>query len=583
MTLRPEPERLGDRTVGPFDDRRAASSVLAVVLMMGFVAAAAVSLFVVGSATIAETTETTQERQIETSFQELNKDISSVAYEREGYRETEFDIHSDTAAFRQTDAGRITVSTDGTEIVNQSIGALVYETNDATIAYQAGGIWRGTGEDARLESSPPVNYRDGSLTFPIPALTGDETVTSGTIGLQKIETQAPVNDEGYIEGQLVTLEITSEYYAGWAEYFRTQTNHVAVSVNHSPPGPTGTVTVKLGRPVANGNFQNGVMATGGGVTLDNGNAEVDGDVSATGDVTDNTDGIDGETDEDVESDLYELDEAIDRKVEKAADVVANGSDHSIESLDVESASSTITAGTYYDSDGIDLDDDVTFDVSSGNVTVIVDGDMEIEGDVHVVGTSSGNAVRIYSTGNFGMSNAHVGAAESDGAEHFQMYGTADMTFAMTGGSSTHLVGTVYAPRNEAVLDDGEANPAVLGGGGNHCDGWDMCVATGSSAVTGAVVGGPMYVGQSTTIEYDESLESVEPTLQLDEGVLPPPITYLKVAVHRVEVNASTVALSSPGRFASPNAVESGSTAASQGVGTVTASMTAAGIRSRTIA
>jgi hypothetical protein len=561
-------------------DERGASSVLAVALMMGFVAAAAVSLFVVGSATVAETTETTQERQIETAFQELDKDVSSVAFKREAYRETEFAIQSETAAFRQTDAGRITVSADGTEIVNQSIGALVYETDDTTIAYQAGGVWRGTGEDARLESSPPVNYRDGSLTFPIPALTGDETVTSGTLGLKKVETQAPINDQGYIEGELVTLEITSEYYMGWAEYFRTQTNDVAVSVDHSPPGPTGTVTVKLGRPVANGNFQNGVMATGGGVTLDNGNAEVNGDVSATGEITDNTDGIDGETNEDIESDLYELDEAIDRKVEKAEDVVSNGSDDSIESLDVESASNPVTAGTYYDDDGIDLDDDVTFDVSSGNVTLIVDGDLEIEGDLDVTGTSSGHAVRIYSTGDFGISNAHVGASESDGAEHLQVYGTSDMTFAMTGGASTHLVGTVYAPRNEPVLDDGDSNPAVLGGGGNHCDGWDMCVATGSSAVTGAVVGGPMYVGQSTTIEYDESLSSVEPTLQLEEGVLPPPITFLKVAVHRVEVNASNVVATPNAQFVNPNAVGGDATATSPSTGTAPAALGTDGARAQ---
>ena len=46
-------------------DDDAASSMLAVILMMGFVAAAAVSLFVVGTATLDQTTDDAQERQVE--------------------------------------------------------------------------------------------------------------------------------------------------------------------------------------------------------------------------------------------------------------------------------------------------------------------------------------------------------------------------------------------------------------------------------------------------------------------------------------------------------------------------------------
>jgi len=218
-------------------DDDAASSMLAVILMMGFVAAAAVSLFVVGTATLDQTTDDAQERQVENSFRQLNKEVSSVAFGRQKYRTMDFDIEDNRAAFRKANTGQIKVFVDGKEEVDKSVGSLVYEGEGDSLAFQAGGVWRGTGKDSRMVSKPPVEYQDGSLSFPIPVLTGDDNVQRGDLDINKQRTIAPLNDDGYIEGKLVKLEITSEYYMGWAEYFRTQTNDVAVSVDHAPLAP----------------------------------------------------------------------------------------------------------------------------------------------------------------------------------------------------------------------------------------------------------------------------------------------------------------------------------------------------------
>ncbi|WP_323676824.1 hypothetical protein [Halorubellus sp. PRR65] len=526
------------------DDDGGASTVLAVILMMGFVAAASVSLLVVGTATVDQSKDTAQEQQVENTFRQFNKDVSSVAFGRQKYRSMEFDIQDQTAAFRQENTGRIRVVIDGNEIVDEQVGSLVYEQSGETIAYQAGGVWRGAGEDSRMVSRPPVEYQNGSLTFPIPALDGDESVQAGQLNINKRKTESPINNVGYVEGKLVTLYITSKYYEGWAQYFRTQTNDVAVEVDNSPAGDKGTVKVKLGKPVANGDFDDGVLATGGDsgdICIDN--KDSPDSLAATGEIYSCKNNKEADGKENVESNLYELDSAIKRKVQNAEDVVADGTDTSIKPLNVESVSNKVTAGTYYDSDGFSIGDSVEFDLSSGNITLIVDGDMAVDkGSIDVTGTSSGHALRIYSTGNFGMQNGGAGASKSAGAEHFQIYGTSDMLVAITGGDKSQFVGTVYAPRSEPVLspsgEGGEANPAVVGGGGSHCDGWDMCVATGSAGLTGAVVGGPTYMGQATSVKYDESLDSVKPTLQLDDGVLPPPITFLKVSVHTVAVNNS---------------------------------------------
>jgi hypothetical protein len=296
------------------------------------------------------------------------------------------------------------------------------------------------------------------------------------------------------------------------------------------------VTVKVGHPVANGEFNDAVLATGGdegNISVDNGNTN--DSLAATGEIT----GEDGE--ENVESNLYELDEAIQRKVNEAEEVTSNASDDSIEAKDLEDESEINESGTYYDDDGFVIDDELEIDVSDGNVTIIVDGNMTFDnGDLDVTGTSSGNVVRIYHTGNLSHKNGHVGPSLSDSAKHFQVYGTSEMLAVIQGGS-TEFVGAIYAPRDEPVLDPsgdgGEANP-IAPTGSSHCNGWDMCISTGSSKFKGAIVGGPTYMGQATSVDYDSTLADVEPTLQLDDGVLPPPITFLKVSVHTVAVNNS---------------------------------------------
>jgi hypothetical protein len=55
-------------------------------------------------------------------------------------------------------------------------------------------------------------------------------------------------------------------------------------------------------------------------------------------------------------------------------------------------------------------------------------------------------------------------------------------------------------------------------------------------VTGAIVTGPTLVGQSTAVEYDQGLVNIQPSLQLDHGLYPPPITYLHLSVYEIQVS-----------------------------------------------
>ncbi|WP_439026510.1 DUF7289 family protein [Haloarchaeobius sp. DT45] len=522
-------ERGGRGTGSSGGTDRSQSAVLGVVLLLGIVTIGVVSILVVGGLTLEQQQADSETKRIEYAFLELDHTVDSVALSDGGSGQIDFDLQSKDGTIRRENTGRITVRANGTEIANQSFGSIEYRRDDTVYAYQAGGVWRGAGDDATMVSAPQFHYRDGTLNLPIPVVSGDEHLSGGTIEATKTGTRSPVNRVGYIEGKLVTVEIQSEYYAGWAQYLRERTSDVAVSVDE----PNETVVVKLGRPLIDGDFEQGVYATGGAdgdVEVDaNGNAGgITGPVKAEGNIDKKkSNSINGSEASNVASDLTEIDPAIERMVEAAKE---NASMPRPDPLDDELEDGE----TYYvDSDVVSSGDDIEVDLADGNVTLIVDGRISLEdADIEIDNPTSGSAFRVYSTGHFGLKNGEAGV--EDHAEYLQIYGTSDMQVGFTGGH-TEFHGTIYAPRDEPALGPSETNVATVDTK-TKCDGWDVCIATGNSDIEGAIVGGPTYVGSSTGLTHDPSLVGTEPSLQLEDGLFPPPITFLHVSVHEVELD-----------------------------------------------
>ncbi|WP_435347421.1 DUF7289 family protein [Haloarchaeobius sp. HRN-SO-5] len=514
---------------------RGQSSVLAVVLLVGIVAVGMVAIAVVGANTISEWKGGTEDERIEDVFVQLGQDINSVAYGQGSSESVNFDIRTREGAVHHDNTGHIKVYTENQTIADQSFGSVEYVRDDSTFAYQAGGVWRGTGANAQMVASPSLRYRDGTLNVPIPVVTGDDSLSSGAVTIRKNGTRAPINNMGYIQGELVTVEITSEYYGGWAEYLRSNTNDASVTVDHA----NETVIMKLGRPMVDDSFSDGVYVTGGGLDFEGGNAEVNGSVFAEGNVSDES-RVDGNVTENVDSDLPELDDVIESKIETARN------DSSVIDVDPENGGDTLDGGnTYYDDDGFTMgnNDDVTVDLSGGNVTLIVNGSMSLDGGhIDVTNGAGDKAFRVYSNGNFGMRGSTAGVQGE--SQYLQIYGTSEMQVAITGGSDTNFYGTIYAPRDDPVLDDTDWNQAALSNN-TQCVGWDTCISTGGGSFEGAIVAGPTLIGQSVELVYDTDLSSYEPTLQLENGLYPPPITYLHVSVHEVTVDDGDESLRAP--------------------------------------
>jgi len=526
---------------------RSVSTVVGLVLLVGAVAVGSVGILIAGGAAVSETTETATEERVSNTFKQFDSRSADIVTGAGARAEVD---HGGSETFDRDAGGRVVVTVsdgDGTrEVANESLDALVYDDEDTHIAYQSGAVWRGTGRSATIVSSPTSEYRSkddagGTLKLSLTALEGDRAMDGA--GLAAEVTDAATTQSAVIGSGTVTVEVSGPYYAAWGEYFEQLIGSEGVVIDHA----NRTVTAEFISlpPVAErsqsttGTGFGNVVRAAGDVDVGSGSADIVGPIEASGSV-----------DEELHDNDYAAGSApplnitpvIDAKVEAAEE---NPGEVVEVDSDLGNVGNSLQGNTtYYAPNGIDLDngDDTTVDLTGGNVTIIVDGDVSVKkADVEVQGNVTDNvSFRVYTTGDLSMKNGeicHGADCDNKGSEHVQTYGTADMQVALWGGDATQYEGAVYAPRQEQV----DGPNTAYNGSTNKCDrgdgdDYDTCIVTGSADVYGSIVGGSTTVAQGVGMEYDTTLDGIKPVLVTGELPLPPTLNYLHVTTATVEVS-----------------------------------------------
>lgn len=254
--------------VSPHRGERGLSSVIAIVLLVGVVAVGSVGILIAGSSVTKQSQEEAEVERVEQAFRQLDHKIASVAASRNGARTVDFDLPADSdGAVREEDSGRMVIYRQNLSagtvdvLVNHSLGAIVYENDGTRFAYQAGAVWRGTGNHTRMVSAPPFSYsttkrgREPTLTVPLTVATGAQRLSSGEVRIGKVETISPLNDVTVVEGDLITVVIKSEYYRGWAQYFNRTMGVHAVALDPE----NSTTVVEMVVPTRAPSVEGGVI------------------------------------------------------------------------------------------------------------------------------------------------------------------------------------------------------------------------------------------------------------------------------------------------------------------------------------
>ncbi|MCZ7357452.1 MAG: hypothetical protein O8C66_08040 [Candidatus Methanoperedens sp.] len=112
------------------------------------------------------------------------------------------------------------------------MGKIVYRNGDREVAYEGGGVWSKYPAGSVMLSPPEFNYNGVTLTFPIVNITGNYSSGgkgTSTLNVEKRGEAQIICPNATFPNPLsknvtqVTITLKSEYYDGWADYFRSIT------------------------------------------------------------------------------------------------------------------------------------------------------------------------------------------------------------------------------------------------------------------------------------------------------------------------------------------------------------------------
>jgi flagellin-like protein len=478
------------------DADRGVSSTIGVVLVVAFTIAVATTVAAIGSVALSGAQETAESDRAALAMTQFDSNAATVAI---GNAETS------RVRVGATDAGQISVEpnagrvqllvvndTGAETIVNESLGAVVYETGETRTAYQGGGVWQRRANGSRMISPPEYHYRDQTLTFPIVRVTDGGTTksTGDALVVRKNGSDAlfPTASRGnpLSEGHVV-VEITSEYHRGWKQFFETRMDG---EVRHDPAN--GTVAVNLTVPVTE-TFDNAVAATAKtGDPIDESSTSPHGGFDSP-----KVTGVDRPS-------------ASSKVDERITDCMSSG----CADLSSEASDGALENGTYYENGDVTIDE-TSYDTSAGDIDVVVDGDLEFAGSGGPPGTphhtiSGDGRVTFYVKGDVSLSGNTAVNTGGD-AEDLLVLVHSDAGDVTTASGTPQFTGLIYAPNASLTIN----------GGGSP---WNDNIV-GAVVVRDATANGNGNVEYEVPVGFEMEFETVTD------------ITYLHVGENRIDVTA----------------------------------------------
>jgi hypothetical protein len=234
-------------------DDRGVSETLGVVLLVALTVIGTTLTVALGGAAIEDARDTTETESAQHAMTLFDARSALVALGDAGVQTVDlgrarggaFDVREGEGWLRITHQNYS--GTDDEEIYNGTLGSFVYETEDTTLAYQGGGVWRVDGNgSARMVSPPEFHYRGATLTLPVIRVEGSAAGSGASRAVvRQSQTRSRVfpNASNTYDGGsrryanptssgTMMVTVHSEYYRGWASYFRARTEG-NVSVDHA--------------------------------------------------------------------------------------------------------------------------------------------------------------------------------------------------------------------------------------------------------------------------------------------------------------------------------------------------------------
>jgi len=238
---------------------RAQSNVIAVVLLAGLVITGATVVVITGSVAISQNQEDASFTSGKQSIQSLGEHIDRVSSSGDTLQANMPDFPEGSSQL-DTSVGEMTVAVSNggsTDAESRTLGAVTYQQDGRTVAYQGGGVFEGTDTGgSSVVSPPPVSYRytngKPTLTIPMILVRGDSVDSGVEIERQSVSnllttldgdpsTGADDDVSPLPSGSELTISVTSPYYEGWGQAFE---NRVGVTVDYDHDVQTASFSLQ---------------------------------------------------------------------------------------------------------------------------------------------------------------------------------------------------------------------------------------------------------------------------------------------------------------------------------------------------
>lgn len=219
---------------GVIDDRLGQSEAIGFVLVFSLMIVGAIIVVGIGSTAVDDTEDQLSDQRAEKAMTQFSSKAGLVALQEADTQQVDFATDQDEQFGVVEDTGWMDIAwknqTTGysEQVMNITLGAVVYEGANTRMAYQGGGVFRSTTQGGQMISPPEFHFRDGTLTLPAINVTGDAALgNSATVTRRQVDRRFPTgvgNSTNPLDNHVVTVTVNSEYYRGWGEYFEERTD-----------------------------------------------------------------------------------------------------------------------------------------------------------------------------------------------------------------------------------------------------------------------------------------------------------------------------------------------------------------------
>jgi hypothetical protein len=202
-----------------------------VILIIGLVLVGSVVVLLVGNLAIDDLQQSVDIQEAEYSMREVDSRLGEISTSPNDVHTLQFSDEDDVVV-RNESYMNITANRDTNCRAQIPMGSIIQEPgSNEQIAYEGGGVWRKSGGGSVMLSPPDLQYRNGTINFPIVGVGGSVTGQTGELRATKNQTASRQRTKEIRQvfskascwpPSNITIDVHSEYYDAWASYMEKE-------------------------------------------------------------------------------------------------------------------------------------------------------------------------------------------------------------------------------------------------------------------------------------------------------------------------------------------------------------------------